>query len=109
MQPALVLEEDVPTGPTDAFLVGREFAHFHLGPDFSMHIALPEALAAAAVAAGWGEPHYLVAAGQLPPTIVMIFAPRDDTELDVVWQLIESSYRFATGARNVVDVTPTSP
>lgn len=97
---ALVLDEGVPAGPPEAFFVGREFAHLHPGPDFSLHVALPEDLAAAVAAAGWGEPHYLVAAGQLPPTIMMIYAPRDDTELDVVWQLVESSYRFAVGVRD---------
>jgi hypothetical protein len=95
---ALVLDQGLAGGPRDAFLVGREFAHLHPGEDHSLHMALPEALAQAACDAGWAEPHPLAASGRAPKTLVMVFAPRDDEELDVVAQLVEASYRYASGA-----------
>ena len=76
-------------------MIGREFGHGHAQGDFSFHAALPRDLAAAAEQAGWAEPHFLVATGQVPPTIVMIYAPRDDEERQVVRDLIRASYEFA--------------
>src|ERR1700710_136169 len=54
---ALVLSAGEPTGPPEAFLVGREFAHLHPDPDHSLHAMLPLDLVGAAVTAGWAEPH----------------------------------------------------
>lgn len=39
---ALVLADSCSTGPDVAFIRGREFAHFHPGPDWSLHLALPD-------------------------------------------------------------------
>jgi phospholipase/carboxylesterase len=94
---AAVLRADEAGGPPEAFMVGREFAHLHPHPDSSLHLNLPADRAAEAIAAGWAEHHYLVAGGQLPPTVVMVFAPRDADELEVVWTLVQDSHRFASG------------
>ncbi len=92
---ALTLDDSMAGGPAEAFLIGREFCHVHAQGDWSLHAALPLPLAAAAKAAGWGEPHFLVQTGQAPGTIVMIYAPRDDIECQVVLRLVRSSYEFA--------------
>lgn len=89
------LLKDSRQGPPGAFLVGREFAHLHPAPDHSLHLTLPEWRARAVIAAGWGELHPLVATGALPPTVVMIYAPRDQKELEVVYGLVQESYHFA--------------
>ena len=94
---ALVLEH-VTEGSAEAFLVGGEFAHGHAGGDSSLHVALPAPLAAAAEQAGWAEPHFLVHQGTLPPTIVMLYAPRDEAEARVVLGLVRSSYEHAMAA-----------
>jgi luciferase-like monooxygenase len=93
---ALVLDQARAGGPRDAFLIGREFAHLHPGHDHSLHMALPESVAQAACDAGWAEPHPLAAAGRAPKTLVMVFAPRDDQEVDVVAGLVEASYHYAS-------------
>lgn len=95
---ALVLEPELAVGPKEAFLVGREFAHPHPGEDHSLHMALPEPVAEAACAAGWAELHPLARTGEAPRTLVMVFAPRDASELDVVAGLVEASYQFASAA-----------
>ena len=97
---ALVLHEAT-TGPPDAFLVGREFAHLHPSPDQSLHITLPERRAREAIRAGWAEFHPLVEHGRLPPTVVMVYAPRDEAELAVVSGLVRESYQFARGREPV--------
>ena len=97
---ALVLADDVlPGGPAEAFMVGREFCHGHAQGDHSLHLTLPADLAGSGAEAGWLEPHFLVSTGQLPPTHVMLYAPRDDDEVDVALELIHTSYEFALGTR----------
>jgi hypothetical protein len=78
-------------------MIDREFAHLHPHPDLSLHLTLPEELGEEAVAAGWAELHPVARAGQIPPTAFMIFAPRDDDELDTVTGLVERSHEFAHG------------
>lgn len=76
----------------------NEFCHVHAQGDFSWHALLPVPLAKAAEHAGWVEPHYLVHTGQAPANLVMVYAPRDDAERDVVTQLVRASYEFALAA-----------
>lgn len=92
---ALILGAGAATGPTEAFMVGREFCHVHAQGDFSLHTSLPLALATSAERAGWAEPHFLVRSGQAPANVVMVYAPRDDREREVVLQLVRASYEFA--------------
>lgn len=93
---ALVLHPPAARGPAEAFLVGREFCHAHPDSDHSFHATLPAELAAEAVLAGWCTPHPLVRAGKVPPTFVMLHAPRDDSEAQVVLALVRSSFLFAS-------------
>lgn len=94
---ALVLDDE-PAGPREAFMVGREFAHLHPSPDMSLHLALPREQAAAACEAGWAEVHPAVRLGLVPDTFVMVYAPRDEHEVEVVLSLVQQSYAFATTA-----------
>jgi hypothetical protein len=94
---ALWLSRDVPMGPREAFMIGREFAHIHPMSDGSLHAALPPAVAEEAVRRGWAEQHPVARLGHIPPNVVMIYAPRDDEELEVVFGLVEESRRYAAG------------
>lgn len=95
---ALTLDTSNPAAPPEAFVVGREFCHVHAQGDYSLHANLPLPLAADAERAGWAEPHFLVHTGRAPATVVMIYAPRDESERDVVMQLVRASYEFALQA-----------
>jgi Family of unknown function (DUF5519) len=92
---ALTLGPAAAGGPAEAFIAGREFCHGHARGDFSLHATLPPDLAAAAEQAGWAEPHFLVRTGDLPATVVMLYAPRDQTEREVALGLVRASYDFA--------------
>jgi len=83
-------------GPDDAFLVpsAGEFAHVHPGHDGSMHLALPLALATDLIAKGRGVAHPL-AGVRLTPGMVMLFGPRDATELETV--IVATSHAWAAG------------
>jgi hypothetical protein len=97
---ALVLAPGEPVGPPEAFLIDREFAHLHPAPDHSLHAMLPTVTVTEAVAAGWAEPHPVALRGLIPPTAVMIYAPRDEPELEVIESLVRASHAFARpGAR----------
>jgi len=37
-----------------------------------------------------------VRTGQAPPTVVLLYAPRDEAEGDVILRLVRASYEFAT-------------
>lgn len=93
----LFLDESVPKGPEDAFHIDREFAHIHTRPDGSLHLQLPLDIAALAMGAGWGEPHTYVFRGLSQPNSIMLYAPRTREELDLIWMLVEESYRYARG------------
>jgi hypothetical protein len=92
---ALVLGPDEAPGPPEAFLIDREFAHLHPAPDHSLHAMLPLDTVAEAVAAGWAEPHPVALRGLIPATAVMLYAPRDEAELDVIESLVRASHAFA--------------
>ena len=94
---ALCLAPEVEAGPPEAFITGREFAHLHALPDSSLHLVLPEALAAEAFEAGWGEPHPL-AGTAVPAGTLLVYAPRDPDEIEIVLGLVRRSYEFACGS-----------
>ena len=93
---AIWLRDDLTPGPADAFLGNREIGHFHPW-DRSLHIALPPELTQAAVAAGWAEVHPVAEAGMAPGHLVMLYGPRDDGEVEVLFRLILAAVRRAGG------------
>jgi hypothetical protein len=92
---ALVLAPGEAIGPPEAFLIDREFAHLHPAPDHSLHAMLPVDVVTEAVATGWAEPHPVALRGLIPPTAVMLYAPRDEAELDIIERLVGASHAFA--------------
>lgn len=104
---AFWLSEGRAAGPPEAFMIGTEFAHLHPPYDGSLHMMLPLEVMEEVVAKGWGEQHPAVQRGAMPPNTVMVFGPRDDAELEVVWRILQQSYTFATG--QVASPSPTPP
>jgi luciferase-like monooxygenase len=78
-------------------MIGREFAHIHPMPDGSMHAALPPELAEEAIEKGWAEQHPVARMGHISPNVVMIYAPRNAGEIEIVAELVAESYRYAGG------------
>ena len=94
---ALWLPDEYSLGPADAFIDDHEFCHIHPLPEGSIHLTLAEAFRKEVIRLGWGEPHPSAEAGFLPKTLILVYAPRDRTELEVAVKLIYASYRFAKG------------
>ncbi len=87
----------VANGPAEACIVGTEFGHVHDDGSGSLHMVLPTARASEAVDAGWAEWHPTVAAHERPPNLVLVYGARNDDDFDVIWGLLQDSYRFARG------------
>jgi Family of unknown function (DUF5519) len=87
---AFVLDEETARGPRAAFQAEHEFAHLHPQEDGSLHMTLPPEIAEEAFEKGWGEPHPYSGTP-------LIFGPRDEHELEVVWRLLRASYEYAKG------------
>jgi hypothetical protein len=87
---AFVLDEELANGPPEAFQAGQEFAHLHPEYDGSLHMTLAPEIAADAFEKGWGEPHPYSGTP-------LIFGPRNEQELEIVWGLLRASYEFASG------------
>ena len=100
---ALWLREDLPTGPQEAFMIRREFAHIHPVPDASLHAALPPEVAQEAISKGWAEQHPVARMGYIPQNVVMIYAPSDWQEIEVVAELVVEAYPYASGVISNVE------
>lgn len=87
---AFHVSADLATGPSEAFQCRTEFAHVHPAGDGSLHMTLPPRVHDDVVAKGWGEPHPISGT-------MLVFGPRDRRELEIIWQLVVTSYRFAIG------------
>ena len=94
---ALTLSRDAVARDPDAFMIGTEFAHLHPAPDHSLHMVLPPKAARAAIEAGWAERHPMARLGVVSPGAVMVYAPRDAREADIVAKLVATSYAYAGG------------
>lgn len=93
----LYLSPDHARGPADAFMLSTEFAHVHPGPDFSLHLTLPEPLRSEAIKAGWVEPHPLAGYPTISELVVLLFAPRDRGEFATATELVLASWAYASG------------
>lgn len=101
---AFHLDEVHAGGSREAFMAGTEFAHLHPPYDGSLHLVLPEAQARQVIAHGWGEFHPLVEQGVMPPINLMVYGPRDEDELETIWQIVQASHANATGVATDADL-----
>lgn len=89
------LKDGVPVQQPRAIVAGREFSHIH--PDGSLHAPLPLRRANELVKQGWGEIHPWADRFDGWEGLVMLFSPRSESELAVVFQLVVESYLHITG------------
>lgn len=92
---AFWISDDAILKHPEAIIRGREFAHVH--PDGSLHASLDPKIAQAAIEAGWAISHPWSEQREGWQGFVMIYTPLSEQELDVVAQLVTSSYNYVTG------------
>jgi hypothetical protein len=93
---ALWIPDALASGPDQAFIDGNEFCHLHAAPHGSIHLTLPPTAVEGIVALGWVERHPIHTIG-IMKSLVMVYAPRNREEVEVVMNLIDHSCRFAMG------------
>jgi hypothetical protein len=86
--------ENCSTSP-EAFLFGREFAHHHPMTDGGFHMVLPPDWHGAAITTGWAAVHPWAGQPTVSPQTVLVYAPRDEAERQVVIGLIQAAERLA--------------
>jgi hypothetical protein len=93
----LAMSDDLARGQPEAFLAGRAFAT--LREDGSLHLSLPPGWGQKVLDRGWATIHPLARymAGAVPPGSLIVYAPRDATELRAVWRIVRAAHSFATG------------
>lgn len=89
------LDDGVALAHPEVIVGGREFAHLHT--DGSLHASLEPELARIAIDAGWAVAHPWADQRAGWAGFVMIFTPTTPAELEIVSQLVGSSYSFVTG------------
>ncbi|KAI1773619.1 hypothetical protein F4818DRAFT_96048 [Hypoxylon cercidicola] len=96
----LWLEDGLPVRGEFRMLRG-EFAHPH--GEGSTHLVLSLVDAADAIESGWAERHRMSGVGSLMPWgFVLIYAPRDDAELEVWKGFVLASARYVLGGETEV-------
>ena len=96
---SLALRLREPRGPEAAFLLPGldEFGHIHRTG--FMHLVLPRPLIEALEPQGWIEPHPITRRAAFPDDIVMLYAPRDQSELEIAVAAMTASWEQASGKR----------
>jgi len=93
---ALWLNSDKVNVVSDAFMIANEFAHLHPAYDGSLHIMAPPNWVDEIIEKGWGERHPL-AGDMIASNALMIYAPRNDVEIDIAYNILLLSYWRAKG------------
>jgi len=92
---AMWLNEDVNSAHDDAFMPpagSREFCHLH--KDGSLHAVVETNIEDEILEKKWGVRHMYYDRGVKE---VLVYAPRDNSELNIVKRIIIESYRYASG------------
>jgi len=102
---AFYLDEPVEDALLPDFFGGK-WGHIHPRYDSNLLLNVPAELAKRLVDSGWAEYHPHVELGQVPPLVVMLYAPRDEDELAVCSLIVEEAYLAHGGARHDSDGRP---
>jgi hypothetical protein len=92
--PAIYVKPDVPTINPNARKIFYEVAHVH-PTENSLHVYLSPRDARRVIEAGWGQrfPVEWLA----PPSWILVYAPRDEKEVELVKEIVRAAVCFAVG------------
>jgi hypothetical protein len=94
---AMWLDENESVGHSDAFMPssgGREFTHLHL--DGSIHTVVGTEVEDEIINNKWGVRHMYYDRGVKE---ILMFAPRNEVELEIVKTVVIKSYEYASGKK----------
>ena len=95
-----ILGESLDTDEKGDLIAGSEFGHQHRNEVGSMHLSLPAAASQIVLEKGWAvlHPFSTVIHGSRAVDYLLVYAPRDNEDLKIVWLIVQASYAFARGA-----------
>jgi hypothetical protein len=96
---SLRIAEDLANIDSANFISGNEFARVLFGAP-TIYLTLPLSCAHWAIVRGWAEPHYSGSFALMPPGVMVVYIPRDESELEVCRSLFLISYHSARNARS---------
>ncbi|KIV86510.1 hypothetical protein PV11_02120 [Exophiala sideris] len=76
----------------------REISHVHSGKDYSAHVVLAPQDGVTVIKKGWGQLHGLAGVVRTPQVYVMLYAPRDEGEVEVLAEIMRAGIGYMTGA-----------
>jgi hypothetical protein len=77
-----------------------EVAHIHETGDATSHVVLSYADCKEVIRKGWGERHRL-SGNILPLGYILLYSPRNETEVDVMTRIFKASLKFMTGGLDI--------
>jgi hypothetical protein len=88
-----------------------EVSHVHAGKDGSIHVVLHSKDCKVVLEKGWGQRHALsgvdfmkrVAGFSLPVNYILIYAPRNEAEIEIAMVIVKASIQFMTGSREQLE------
>lgn len=107
---ALFVSKVLPWHPVTVQTRG-EIAHIHAGKDGSNHFVLHPKDCAEVIEKGWGQRHAFSGADilkrvlgfSLPVNYVLVYAPRDDAEVEVALMILRASIRYMTASQESLE------
>jgi len=95
-----ILGESLDTDEKGDLIAGSEFGHQHRNEVGSMHLNLPATASQIVLEKGWAvlHPFSTVIHGSRAVDYLLVYAPRDNEDLKIVWLIVQASYAFARGA-----------
>ncbi|KJK68132.1 specific transcription factor domain protein [Aspergillus parasiticus SU-1] len=93
---AIYARSELPTCNPEAVAVGYEIAHAHPA-DNSLHVLLSPADARTVIEAAWGQ--RFAVPSMVPPGWIMLYAPRNSEEVELVSQIVRAGIQWTTGAK----------
>jgi hypothetical protein len=72
----------------------KQFAKVYLEAP-TIHLTLPLVTAHWAILRGWAEPHYLASQGLMPGGTVLLYTPKDESEVEVCHFHFSQAYKHA--------------
>jgi len=90
------------------FIRGREFAHLHPADDGSFHMVLAPDDLQQVLLRGWGELHPWSPTGRILPNVAMVYAPRNEREIDLALEIVRASFLNAAGMPGILNERQTA-
>ena len=96
---SLRVEKNLASDDSANLITGTEFARVLFGAP-TIYLTLPLSCAHWTIVRGWAEPHYSGSFGLMPPGVMVVYTPRNKSDMAVCHSLFRISYNSALASRS---------